>query len=65
MARIGLRALGINLDPIRKLTIEEVYGSGIVSIPECNKRFWKLINDKKLKVKLQVSSCSVKKSRSV
>jgi len=55
MPRIGLRALGVNLDPIKDLTIKEIYGTGIVSVPECNKRFWKLIKQKNLKVKLQVS----------
>lgn len=52
MARIGLRALGVNLDPIKHLTIEEVFGSGILQITECNKKWWKLLNDKNLKVKL-------------
>ena len=56
MPRIGLRALGVNLDVIKDLTIAEVYGTGVVPVTECNKRFWKLIKDKKLKVKLQVSS---------
>jgi len=55
MPRIGLRALGVNLDLIKDLTIEEVFGTGIVPVTECNKRFWKLIKEKNLKVKLQVS----------
>jgi len=63
MPRIGLRALGVNLDSIKDMTIKEVYGSGIVSVPECNKRFWKLIKEKNLKVKLQVTSN--KKSQAV
>ena len=54
MPRIGLRALGVNSDSIKDMTIKEVYGSGIVSVPECNKRFWKLIKEKNLKVKLNV-----------
>ena len=54
MPRIGLRALGVNLDSIKDLTIGEIFGTGIVSVPECNKRFWKLIKEKNLKVKLQV-----------
>ena len=54
MARIGLRALGVNLDAIKDLTIAEVYGTGIVPVTECSKRFWKLIKDKNLKVKLKV-----------
>ena len=56
MPRIGLRALGVNLDSIKDMTIAEVYGAGIVPVTECNKRFWKLIKDKNLKVKLQVTS---------
>jgi len=52
MPRIGLKAFGINLDAIKHLTIEEVYGSGIVPVTECNKRFWKLIKEKNLKVKI-------------
>jgi hypothetical protein len=56
MPRIGLRALGVNLDAIKDMTIAEVYGTGILSVPECNKRFWKLIKEKNLKVKLQVAS---------
>lgn len=63
MPRIGLRALGVNLDSIKDLTIGEVYGTGIVPVTECNKRFWKLIKDKKLKVKLKISG--VKKSSSM
>ena len=55
MARIGLRALGIDLDKIKDMTVAEIYGEGIVSVPECSKRFWKLIKDKNLKVKLQVT----------
>jgi hypothetical protein len=55
MARIGLRALGVDLDKIKHLTIGEVYGDGVVSVPECSKRFWKLIKDKNLKVKLKVT----------
>jgi hypothetical protein len=62
MPRIGLRALGVNLDSIKDLTIAEVYGTGVVPVTECNKRFWKLIKDKNLKVKLQVG---VKKSSAV
>lgn len=52
--RIGLRALGVNLEKIKHMTIEEVYGDGIVSVPECSKRFWKLIKEKNLKVKIKV-----------
>lgn len=59
MPRIGLRALGVNLDSIKDLTIGEVYGTGVIPVTECNKRFWKLITEKNLKVKLQVG---VKKS---
>lgn len=62
MPRIGLKATGVNLDPIKDLTIAEVYGTGVVSVPECNKRFWKLIREKNLKVKLQIGE---KKSRVV
>ena len=54
MPRIGLRALGVNLEKIKHMTIEEVYGDGIVSVPECSKRFWKLIKEKNLKVKIKV-----------
>jgi hypothetical protein len=54
MARIGLKALGVNLDPIKHLTIEEVFGSGIVAVTECNKKWWKIIRDKDLKIKLDV-----------
>ncbi len=54
MPRIGLRALGVNLDAIKDLTIGEVFGTGIVPVTEFNKRFWKLIKDKNLKVKLQI-----------
>lgn len=54
--RIGLRALGVNLDSIKDMTIAEVYGTGIVPVTECSKRFWKLIKEKNLKVKLQVTS---------
>lgn len=52
MARIGLRALGVNLDVIKDMTIAEVYGTGVVSIPQCSKRFWKLIKEKKLMVRV-------------
>ncbi len=54
MPRIGLKALGVNLDAIKDLTIGEVFGTGIVPVTECNKRFWKVIKDKNLKVKLQI-----------
>ena len=54
MPRIGLRAYGIDLDKIKDMTIEEVYGTGTIPVTECNKKFWKLIKDKKLKVKLEV-----------
>jgi hypothetical protein len=56
MPRIGLKALGINLDPIKDLTIAEVYGEGVVPVTECSKRFWALIKEKDLKVKLQIKS---------
>lgn len=62
MPRIGLKAVGVNLDPIKHLTIAEVYGTGVVSVPECNKKFWNLIKAKNLKVKLIVGE---KKSRVV
>jgi hypothetical protein len=52
MPRIGLRAVGVNLELIKDMTIGEVYGSGILPVTECNKRWWKLINEKNLKVKL-------------
>lgn len=54
MPRIGLKALGVNLDPIKHLTIEEVFGSGVLPITECNKKWWKIIKDKSLKIKLEV-----------
>lgn len=54
MPRIGLKAIGINLDKIKDMTIEEVYGSGILPVTECNKRFWALIKKKNLKVKIKV-----------
>ena len=56
MPRIGLRALGVNLDPIKHLTMEEVFGTGILSVPEFNKKFWQLVKSKNLKVKVVVSS---------
>ena len=52
MPRIGLKSFGINLDAIKHMTVEEIYGTGIVPITECNKRFWKLIKEKNLKVTL-------------
>jgi len=54
MPRIGLKAVGVNLDVIKDMTISEVYGTGIVPVTECNKRFWALIKKKKLKVKIDV-----------
>jgi len=54
MPRIGLRSLGVNLDPIKHLTIEEVFGSGVLAVTECNKKWWKIIKDKGLKIKLDV-----------
>lgn len=53
MPRIGLRSLGVNLDAIKDMTIAEVFGTGTVPVTECNKRFWKVINEKNLKVKLK------------
>ena len=60
MARIGLRALGVNLDSIKDMTVAEIFGSGVISVPEFNKRFWKLVRDRSLKVKLQVGSSKKK-----
>lgn len=54
--RIGLRALGVNLESIKDLTFGEVFGTGVISIPEFNKKFWNLVKKKNLKVKLQVES---------
>ena len=54
MPRIGLRAIGVNLDKIKDMTIAEVYGTGILPVTECSKRFWALIKKKNLKVKLKV-----------
>lgn len=62
MPRIGLKALGVDLDAIKDLTIAEVFGTGVVPVTECNKRFWKLIKEKNLKVKITVGE---KKSPSV
>jgi len=59
MPRIGLRAVGVNLDVIKHMTIEEVYGTGILPVTECNKRFWALIKSKKLKVKLDANGKKV------
>jgi len=56
MPRIGLRALGVNLDAIKDMTIAEIFGVGIISVPEFNKRFWKLIKERNLKVKIEVTS---------
>lgn len=54
MPRIGLKALGVNLDAIKDLTIADVFGTGVVPVTECNKRFWKLIKEKNLKVKIAI-----------
>ena len=56
MPRIGLRALGVDLSSIKDMTIGEIFGSGIISVPEFNKKFWQLIKERNLKVKLQVTS---------
>ena len=56
MPRIGLRALGVNLESIKDMTIGEIFGMGIISVPEFNKKFWQLIKERNLKVKLQVTS---------
>jgi len=52
VSRIGLRATGINLDPIKNLTIEKIFGVGLISVPEFNRCIWKLIKERGLKVKI-------------
>jgi hypothetical protein len=54
MPRIGLKAVGVNLDPIKDMTVAEIFGTGIIPVTECNKKLWKLIKDKALQVKLPV-----------
>jgi len=56
MPRIGLKAVGVNLDPIQDLTVKEIFGSGITAVTECNKKWWKLIKDRNLKVKILVKN---------
>ncbi len=63
MPRIGLKALGVDMGPIKDLTIKEIYGSGIVSVPEVTKLWWALIREKELKVQIEVESSKKDKAK--